>query len=250
MTKNKEFNDYLEVITSQDICASSGFAAVKTSGAHLEFKGDTPVSTGKWKFAAPNDIDYLLIFHVQTDGPAKLWLGKVTTFEKVKGLKSKYNFYKFNISNAELIGVTTQQWKIFTNNGQASGVRYLQRKAVSPTSVIAEKMAMGIPPGNEYPKKICETRDVIERCEKVKEYALSRAKGQCQGCSNSVPPLLMDSGSVFLEVHHVRFLRDSGPDTVHNTVALCPRCHKKAHYSCDRQEFMEHLYEMNDFLVR
>ena len=33
----------------------------------------------------------------------------------------------------------------------------------------------------------------------------------------------------FLETHHVIWLADGGDDSIENTVALCPNCHKKMH---------------------
>ncbi|WP_050089431.1 HNH endonuclease [Yersinia intermedia] len=244
----KYFSDYYELLNSQNIRDSAGIAAVKTEGIHLVWENGTPVSTGNWGFVAPNDIDYLLIFYVQNKLPTQLWLGEVVGTIRVSKPKSDGDNYQLYIRNTELIGETTQNWKTFTDNGQSNGIRILQRKAVSPSTIITEEMIMGIPAGNRHPQKIAETRDVIERCEKVKKYTLLRANGQCQGCFNETLPLLTDSQSVFLEVHHVKFLRNFGPDTVDNTVALCPRCHKQAHHSYDRHKFMKHLYEMNDFL--
>lgn len=248
MIETQYFNDFYELLNSQDIRAGAGIAAVKTNGVHLEWENGVPVSTGNWGFIAPYDIDYLLIFYVQNKIPTQLWLGEVVDATRVSKTKSEGDNYRLHVRNMGLIGETTQNWITFTDNGQSNGIRILQRKAVSPSIFTTEEMPMSIPAGKRHPLKISETRDVIERCEQVKKYALLRANGKCQGCFNEIPPLLTDNQSVFLEVHHVKFLRDQGPDTVDNTVALCPRCHKQAHHSHDRQKFMEHLYKTNGFL--
>lgn len=248
MSKIKCFSDYYELLQTQNISSSAGIAAVKTNGLNLVWENEVPVSTGKWGFVAPNDIDYLLIFYVKNKQPTQLWLGEIVDVTRVRKIKSDGYCYQLHIRNAALIGETTRGWKEFTDNGKSNGIRILQRKTESSPILLTKQTVMSIPAGNRSPQKISETRDVVERCEQVKKYTILRANGQCQGCLNEVPPLRTDNQSVFLEVHHVKFLRDLGPDTVDNTVALCPRCHKRAHHSHDRHLFIQQLYEMNDFL--
>ena len=38
------------------------------------------------------------------------------------------------------------------------------------------------------------------------------------------------SPCVFLEVHHIKWLSNGGEDSVENALALCPNCHRQAHY--------------------
>lgn len=42
---------------------------------------------------------------------------------------------------------------------------------------------------------------------------------------------------------HVMPLSSYGSDTTANAVALCPNCHRRCHYSADRDEFKLTLYE-------
>lgn len=67
-----------------------------------------------------------------------------------------------------------------------------------------------------------------ERNENVTEYALRRANGFCQLCGNPAPFTKKD-GNPYLEVHHIQWLSEGGKDTIENTVALCPNCHRKMH---------------------
>jgi 5-methylcytosine-specific restriction protein A len=55
-------------------------------------------------------------------------------------------------------------------------------------------------------------------------------------------------GYAYLEVHHVRPLAGRGSDTTTNAVALCPNCHRRCHFSSDRDEFKVALYEKVDRL--
>lgn len=71
------------------------------------------------------------------------------------------------------------------------------------------------------------TSKKYDRNELVKEYARRRAAGHCQLCDEPAP--FESNGVPFLEVHHVKWLAEGGPDTVDNVVALCPNCHRKMH---------------------
>ena len=62
----------------------------------------------------------------------------------------------------------------------------------------------------------------------VSEYAKRRAQGICQLCGEPAPFDDRD-GVPFLETHHIIWLADGGADSVTNTVALCPNCHRKMH---------------------
>jgi 5-methylcytosine-specific restriction enzyme A len=66
------------------------------------------------------------------------------------------------------------------------------------------------------------------RNQYVAEYVRRRAKGRCELCAG-LGPFLDRDGLPFLEVHHVKWLSDGGEDTIFNTVALCPNCHRKMH---------------------
>ena len=44
-------------------------------------------------------------------------------------------------------------------------------------------------------------------------------------------PFNRDSNDTeYLEVHHKLPLAENGDDTVENAIALCPNCHRHAHY--------------------
>lgn len=74
------------------------------------------------------------------------------------------------------------------------------------------------------------------RCLLVKGYALLRARSKCEGCGSGAP-FVDENGQGFLEVHHILRLADDGDDAPHNVAAVCPNCHRRAHYSADRGLF-------------
>lgn len=66
------------------------------------------------------------------------------------------------------------------------------------------------------------------RDEYVAEYARRRANGICDLCGQPAP-FLDRAGQPHLESHHVVWLARGGDDSILNTVALCPNCHRKMH---------------------
>ncbi|WP_318516693.1 HNH endonuclease [Photobacterium leiognathi] len=81
-----------------------------------------------------------------------------------------------------------------------------------------------------------EKLQVIQyRSEAIKIYTKKRAKGYCEGC-NEPAPFNTKSGP-YLEVHHFTRLADGGADTPENVIALCPTCHRRVHYSTDKNTY-------------
>lgn len=62
----------------------------------------------------------------------------------------------------------------------------------------------------------------------VSAYTKRRANGFCDLCENKAP-FNTPEGDPYLETHHIKWLSRGGKDSVENTVALCPNCHRKMH---------------------
>ncbi len=77
------------------------------------------------------------------------------------------------------------------------------------------------------------------RNSKVAAYTKIRAAGICQLCGQPAPFKDKD-GEPFLENHHIVWLSRGGTDTIDNTCALCPNCHRKMHI-LDMQEDIDKL---------
>ena len=82
-------------------------------------------------------------------------------------------------------------------------------------------------------------QSIQNRSTAIKLYAKKRANGICEGC-NETAPFETKSGP-YLEIHHLTRLADGGADLPQNIIALCPTCHRKAHYSLDCLEFNNQL---------
>jgi 5-methylcytosine-specific restriction protein A len=71
----------------------------------------------------------------------------------------------------------------------------------------------------------------------VAEYAKRLAKGLCDLCEMPAP-FQTKANEAYLECHHIAWLAHRGEDTIANTVALCPNCHRKMHvvdHKADRE---------------
>lgn len=99
-----------------------------------------------------------------------------------------------------------------------------------------------IPAGNVRPPCVSTVSSTYVRDPAVKRWVLELADGICEGCCEPAPFQSVD-GYPYLEVHHVMPLALLGSDRVTNAVALCPNCHRRCHFSADRDEFKLSLYE-------
>jgi 5-methylcytosine-specific restriction protein A len=114
---------------------------------------------------------------------------------------------------------------------------------------LATEKKIGRPRGIQQPVVATSAVTQYQRDPAVKAWVLQEAGGKCEGCGNPAPFKGPD-GLPFLEVHHVRQLADQGTDTVTNAVALCPNCHRKAHYGADPHLMVARLYERVVRLVK
>jgi len=81
-----------------------------------------------------------------------------------------------------------------------------------------------------------------KRDARVKAWVLKQSNGSCECCAD-LAPFISTSGDPYLEVHHVIRLADGGADTIQNTVALCPNCHRALHYSEGKSALIDTLYD-------
>lgn len=82
------------------------------------------------------------------------------------------------------------------------------------------------------------------RAHFVKSFTLARADDRCDLCGKTT--FKMKNGHYFLECHHLVFLANNGLDSIINTVALCPNCHRMMHLGLkqERDESFEALLQI------
>jgi 5-methylcytosine-specific restriction protein A len=83
---------------------------------------------------------------------------------------------------------------------------------------------------NKKPEQFSVTTTAYKRNPDVIAEVLLRAKGICEKCLKPAPFNKRKNGEPYLEVHHKKRLADNGDDTIENALALCPNCHREAHF--------------------
>jgi predicted HNH restriction endonuclease len=75
---------------------------------------------------------------------------------------------------------------------------------------------------------------VYKRNQRLIRALKAMYNGACQICG-ATNRIETDSGGFYTEGHHLIPLGDRGYDALNNVVILCPLCHRKLHYSRDRE---------------
>ena len=101
-----------------------------------------------------------------------------------------------------------------------------------------EKRATRLKKAPEFPTKITVLTEYYRRNADVIVEVLNRAAGVCELCKKPAPFLRKKNKDPYLEVHHKKQLADGGKDIVENAIAVCPNCHRKAHYGVDIAELI------------
>lgn len=91
------------------------------------------------------------------------------------------------------------------------------------------------------PPPHARSRPIYRRDSRVRDAALKLAGGSCERCGQQ--GFLTTTGERYLETHHVVGVAERGPDTIDNIIAVCPNCHRQAHFAANRvqveRDFME-----------
>lgn len=124
----------------------------------------------------------------------------------------------FPVKPLENVTVSEQVFKTY-ENAQKSKV---QKLSISELKANAK----------ECSRKETSSRSVTSttyvRDPNIAEYVKICANGICQLCGNSAP-FKDKNGKPYLESHHIVWLAAGGADSIENTIALCPNCHRKMH---------------------
>ena len=121
--------------------------------------------------------------------------------------------------NVEEVSIIVPEEQLLLKKG------LLEKKAQKSTLADLEKRALS---AKGKPSKRAAETTQYERDPYVAEYVKKRAAGDCELCSTPAP-FITKNGFPYLEAHHIVWLSEGGDDSVQNTVALCPNCHRKMH---------------------
>lgn len=113
--------------------------------------------------------------------------------------------------------------------------------ALRSAEIVRRGLLTSPPAGSISPHRISATSELFLRDPRVRAWVLSIAKGICECCCRPAPFCKQD-GQPYLEVHHFIRLADGGSDTIDNTVAVCPNCHRQLHYGIDSEELRDNMW--------
>ena len=105
-----------------------------------------------------------------------------------------------------------------------------REEIIKSSSLPAKERQKRLNAAAAIPNKRMVSIVVYDRNPDVVAEVLCRANGSCENCLNSAPFNRKSDGTPYLEVHHRIPLAQGGNDTVANAIALCPNCHRAAHY--------------------
>lgn len=105
------------------------------------------------------------------------------------------------------------------------------------TRLTLERLLAKANDAGEKVKRRSISSKVFERNPAVREYARRRSGCKCETPGCSWEGFLKTNGEAYIEVHHVIGLGDDGRDAIDNVAAVCPSCHRKAHYGADKKAF-------------
>ena len=204
--------------------------------------------TGYWQIAEgrirPGDAVFVLLPNqARHDGyPRELYAGVVAKVLPHSNNRTELVVQKF----FRLADVPTRISAFLKGNTPPQGNTALQVWSAHQTRQSSDKKP---PQGSMRPIAMPLVTTQFTRDPAVKAWVLEHANGKCESC-NRPAPFIDSDGLPFLEVHHVRQFADNGTDTVTNAVALCPNCHREAHYGNNAKVLLSHLYERVARLVR
>lgn len=105
-----------------------------------------------------------------------------------------------------------------------------QKQLEDAKAISVDELKNRVLKSDKKPEKIEVLTYTYKRNPYVVIEVLNRSGGICELCKNKAPFIRKSDGTLYLEIHHLIPLSENGDDTVENTIALCPNCHRKLHY--------------------
>jgi len=96
---------------------------------------------------------------------------------------------------------------------------------------------------NPNPQQIEQTVKVYPRNSLLKAYVKKRSNYSCEIPNCNYKGFYKKNGESYIEIHHVIPLAEGGEDSISNTVALCPNCHRAIHYAENKEEMKQLLID-------
>lgn len=187
--------------------------------------GDQPLDKTQNKTLAESNTNGVTLFLFEVMNPGKYtYRGQV----KLSGqpYQEKQTDEQGLLRNVWMFPLTTVEEQTISQEELDEYVRAQQDKAKSLSTDELKKQA------KEHASNTGSSRTVKSktyiRDSAIAEYTKRAANGVCDLCEQKAP-FNDKNGNPYLESHHIVWLSKGGADTIENSAALCPNCHKKMH---------------------
>lgn len=174
-------------------------------------------------------FEYTRSAHVRYVGTADYLEHHVEVRTDREGNDRKVIVFHLDINSVAADSRVEESW----SNYLPEEVKYLPKKSLRELRFAA--LSTGTKTGSLKVRR----ESAYYRSQAIRYYVVARSNGICEGCTSNAP--FSTKLGPFLECHHVHRLADGGPDHPQNVVALCPNCHRRAHFSDDAHSFNERL---------
>jgi hypothetical protein len=177
---------------------------------------------------------------VQNDAPHPDWQGYPDKFHRVGANHiAKGAHYTRKITLARALKERWEPCRVCFRDLLASPAERLKKALAIAQQLSDAELLMDLPDPAGPVRRVGRASLEPERSGKVVAITLRRASHRCEmpGCKAEL--FSTEAGTPYLEVHHLTWLSDNGPDHPINTAALCPSHHKQLHFGKDRLVLLE-----------
>ncbi|WP_417285106.1 HNH endonuclease [Comamonas sp.] len=154
--------------------------------------------------------------------------GELLPAKAIWALVTNISAANFNTTHA-VSGLSESGYSVIDIRHSSSAKNFdddVHRSLATPSDERKKRLASA----KKFPAKELVVVERFIRNPDVVAEVLERAGGYCERCTNYAPFLRRHDNMPYLEVHHKVPLAQGGDDTVENAEALCPNCHRNAHY--------------------
>jgi len=217
-SRNPEKGDILLFYSNRKII---GFVPV-TESSHHTYKADYTRSVGvdfgrKQVFDPPITIDSL-----------------VNVCRVLKGKPKARLHDSFQTAPILSFGETQQILEMALGTKKTNPIR---RLTPAENADLDEDLTASLKGQSVLPKRLKRVHEIFERNQKVVKKLKAEYDGICQVCG--IENLIETDSGFYSEGHHVIPLGEKGYTSYENVIVLCPLCHRKLHYSKDREQLKE-----------
>ncbi len=159
----------------------------------------------------------------------EIWNSYYNASDIIKTTKY-WNFIREDFINNKELLTTFWQYPSIEILAKEAFDETFQKQLEDAKTISVNKLKKRILQSNRKAERIEVLTYTYSRNPYVVIEVLNRSKGICELCKNKAPFIRKSDGTPYLEIHHKIPLSENGEDTVENTIALCPNCHRKLHY--------------------